>query len=933
MTNVTPANQASSGREPITWVDVARKLSTLEPVSREWSSRPKGVVRAQVDWTGITIEVREKIEAPSILNWLADVFPSRIEREADVSPPYLQLDGPSYADKLPIEIELRSEFEAVALPFLGSIDSRIELHDGRYHPHALAVPIVACHSVKGGTGRTTIAVATAKLWRTKAAKPILLVDGDLEAPGISYLFRQVRSETRIALEDVIALAHSDDSKGYSSTIEFAAARLADHQLDDGIIVLPLRRDLDELASSSIRAEHLSTTDHPFALSELLSNLAKACGCGGVVVDLRAGLVPLAAQFILDPAVARIFTTSLSGQSLEATAALVRLVARELRRCNAAFPKPLLVVNRVPSVLRETGADDTLLQPTLDRMTSDVLQGYGEEVGTDETILDNDVELAPWSLLKIPEISDLQVMSGGWSGFSDQLSASGFTRRLDAEFSSWLEQDVGYQSAVIATAPTPEIKVDDQGTRRKKLSDFASRFVAAETADQAVDAPLVTGPLWAMSRQFNSQLPIIVSEGAKGTGKTLTARFLIKKATWGEVVASLSQQLPAIDGPILPVLGSIQTSGQFQAEIDRQRTFASDRLKLKNPQLVHETKSLLLKRLADKKNQDRAGIWLDAIAWSAGFEVGKANVGDRFLERLRKRKEHVLAIIEGIEELYDDPFAGHMPQNLRGLLVDLPQRLKGEPGRPIGLIVFARRDSVDAAVPQNRSQFRITYKDFELSWSDNDVLELAAWIATRAGSLDVWDENFRQLTQADRESKLERLWGRKLGPDDRPGKRTAEAYTAPWVLAALSDLQGRLVARDLVRFLAEAASYKPTEAEDVQYANRLLVPRALKSAIKPTSIAKVKETVEEIRDLKAVFQKFGKREVRAPIDEAAIKSLSLSSPDINLLRRHGILFGVSPPYEVPELFRMGLNLKHTGARHSVINLRRKSRQSLGLRDAS
>lgn len=150
---------------------------------------------------------------------------------------------------------------------------------------------------------------------------------------------------------------------------------------------------------------------------------------------------------------------------------------------------------------------------------------------------------------------------------------------------------------------------------------------------------------------------------------------------------------------------------------------------------------------------------------------------------------------------------------------------------------------------------------------------------------------------------------------------------------ISDLQGRLVARDLVRFLAEAASYKPTEAEDVQYANRLLVPRALKSAIKPTSIAKVKETVEEIRDLKAVFQKFGKREVRAPIDEAAIKSLSLSSPDINLLRRHGILFGVSPPYEVPELFRMGLNLKHTGARHSVINLRRKSRQSLGLRDAS
>lgn len=924
-----PTEQSSSGREPITWVDVARKLSTLEPTSAEWRTRPKCILRAQVDWSGLTIEVSEKIDTLTILNWLSDIFPSRVESGSD-STAYLRLDGPPYADRLPIEVEVRVS-EAVSLPFLGSIDSRIELHGSSYAPHALAAPIVACHSVKGGTGRTTIAVGTAKLWRARADKPILLVDADLEAPGISYLFRHARSETRISLEDLIALAHSDESEGYSNTIAFAAARLTDHLLDDGILVLPLRRDLDELSSSSIRAEHLSTLDHPFALSELLSRLAVACGCAGAVVDLRAGLVPLSAQFILDPAVARIFTTSLSGQSLEGTAGLIRLVARELRRHNAVFPKPLLVVNRVPSVLRETGADDTLLQPTLDRMTADVLQGYRDEVRDDEPVLDNDVELAPWSLLKIPEISDLQVMSAGWAGFSDQLSTSGFTRRLDAELNSWLEQDVGYQPLAAASAPKPELTVVDQGTRRKKLSEFASRFVAAETADQAVDAPLVTGPLRAMSRQFNSQLPIIISEGAKGTGKTLTARFLINKGTWGEVVASLSQQVPGVDGPILPVLGSIQTSGQFQAEIDRQRALVADQFKHKHPQPIHETKALLLERLADKKNQDRAGIWLDAIAWSAGFEVGAAKAGDRFLDRLRRRKEHVLAIIEGIEELYNDPFAGHMPQNLRGLLVDLPQRLRAEPGRPIGLIVFARRDSVDAAVPQNRNQFKITYKDFELSWSDNEVLELAAWIATQAGSLDVWDESFRQLTQADRETKLERLWGRKLGPDDRPGKRTAEAYTAPWVLAALSDLQGRLVARDLVRFLANAASHKPTEAEETQYANRLLVPRALKSAIKPTSVAKVRETVEEIRDLTAVFAKFGKKEVRAPIDDAAIKSLNLTKSDIDLLSRHGILFEASPPYEVPELFRMGLNLKHSGARHSVINLRRKARQSLGLRD--
>ncbi|WP_456687125.1 hypothetical protein, partial [Bradyrhizobium sp. P5_C11_2] len=265
------------------------------------------------------------------------------------------------------------------------------------------------------------------------------------------------------------------------------------------------------------------------------------------------------------------------------------------------------------------------------MTADVLRGYGDEVGSDETIFDNDVELAPWSLLKIPEISDLQVTSIGWTGFSDQLSASGFSRRLEAELNSWLEQDVGYQPNTTLDLPPPEPKVIDQEGRRKKLSEFATQFVAAETADRAVDTPLVTGPLRALSRQFTSQLPIIVSEGAKGTGKTLTARFLLKKASWAAVVSSLSQETSAVDAPILPVLGSIQTSGQFQSEIDNQRLIATAQLKLKNPQRVDQTRSILLKRLANPKEDDYAGIWLDAIAWSAGFEVGTPKAGEQFIE--------------------------------------------------------------------------------------------------------------------------------------------------------------------------------------------------------------------------------------------------------------------------------------------------------------
>jgi hypothetical protein len=117
----------------------------------------------------------------------------------------------------------------------------------------------------------------------------MIVDADLEAPGLSYLYRQTRGSAQIAFEDVVALAHGDDSPGWLVTIEYAAARLLGQKIGN-LFVLPLRRNLDELASSSIRAEHLASRDRPFALAEILRLIAAKVGCAGVVVDIRAGLV-------------------------------------------------------------------------------------------------------------------------------------------------------------------------------------------------------------------------------------------------------------------------------------------------------------------------------------------------------------------------------------------------------------------------------------------------------------------------------------------------------------------------------------------------------------------------------------------------------------------------------------------------------------------
>lgn len=549
---------------------------------------------------------------------------------------------------------------------------------------------------------------------------------------------------------------------------------------------------------------------------------------------------------------------------------------------------------------------------------------------DEPILDDSLDIDPISVVRVGEIPDLQVSSRGWHEFVNQLQESGFARKLAEGSDTWLTTEVGAAEKSIAREQPTALTI---AQRRELLCKFAVNLVSAENVPGKVPKPLITQSLASLAQRFRSEVPIAISEGAKGTGKTLNARFLVSQKTWASAVQQLSPGEQAVAAPIIPVCGSIQSSASLQREFDRQREIASELLGLERPQTISDTTAWLKTQRRQKGRRSWVDRWLDVIAWSCGFEVGKVNAGERFLEHLRAQQRSVVAVVEGLEELYESATTEGVPEMMRALLIELPQRLRAERGRPIGCIVYVRRDTVEAAIHQNIEQYRREYAPFALTWNDDDVLELAAWLATQSGALpSLWDASFRDKAQSAKSKSLEQLWGRKLGPDDMPGKpRIKEAYTATWIVAVLSDLQGRLVPRDLVRLLANASKTAASQEEDSIYAQRLLTPRSLREAVEPTSTDKVKETEEEIAELKAIFAKFRKKPetVVAPLDDGALKTLGLSGSDVQILKRHGIVFGEGPPYEVPELYRRGLRLRHSGARHSVVNLYRRARQRSGL----
>lgn len=904
-------------QSPLTWLDVARRLAAVLPGS---SPFPSAIAAARVGWFGLLLEADKPVDLNHVATALETLFPSRVKRD----PLRIALEGGAANTDLPVEVESVLARASARQPF-GVVDGVIDFRRPAPQANKHRIPIAAALSVKGGTGRTTTAVAFALHWADSAKRPILLVDADLEAPGISYLFEAFAGSPKISLEDLITLAHAEEADGAPATTRFVAEKLRDHHLPGNIFVLPLRRDIAELASSSIRPEHLSTPERPFALADLLSDVAEHLGAAGVVVDVRAGLVPIGVNLAMDPDVSPIMVTSLAEQSIRATSGFVAFLAREFRRAGATPRRPLLVVNRVPLIFRQTAMDKKLTEPLAIELVNSLVADVPAAVGASEDVYASVPEIEPFIQVNVPELPDMQVPTGGWRDFVDQLRNSGFSRALADGSDEFLATELSVRVADRAELnPVPAAP-----ERRRALESFANQLIAAENVQGKVPRPLVTQPLGALASRYKSEAPIAIAEGAKGTGKTLAARFIVSKRDWRAVVDDLIGENDAISAQVVPIVASVQSSEVFLHEMDEARKAAGSELGFGSPLSFYDTTTLLKERLTvDLSESAWVSIWLDTIAWSLGFKPREAGAGEMLFDELRTRGKSIVAIFEGLEELYTSVSDPGIEIAMRALLISLPQKLRSELRRPIGLLTFVRRDTVEAAIRQNLDQFRREYYPFALTWTEDDVLELAAWLASQSGAIPgLWTDQFHTFSTAERASALEPLWGTKLGPDDSPGRRTREAYTATWIVAVLSDLRGRLVPRDLVRLLANAAKVEPDHEELNSYSNRLLIPRALRTAVDSTSSAKVNETEEEISELKPVFAKFKSQtdELSVPLTDAVITQLDLSPVEVTALIRHGIIFGDKAPYEVPELFRRGLGLRHAGARRSVVNLYNRARK--------
>ena len=237
-----------------------------------------------------------------------------------------------------------------------------------------AVRVAAFFSYKGGVGRTTCLLATAGalLQRTKPAR-ILVVDADLEAPGLTWNIPG--PPDRISLLDALALIHDgDDWKG--EAIPLIAERLAMNQerieLPSGrasYYFLPAFRDFEQVFSLPITFEQLvRARGRAHIVGDALIALSEALQVDVVLVDLRAGITELSSPLLLDRRVQSILVTSCSRQSVDGIAATLRKMHPRIDGPTS----PEVVISLVP-----TGDSDLLIAEITEQMIS-ALPFVGED---------------------------------------------------------------------------------------------------------------------------------------------------------------------------------------------------------------------------------------------------------------------------------------------------------------------------------------------------------------------------------------------------------------------------------------------------------------------------------------------------------------------------------------------------------------------------
>jgi hypothetical protein len=212
------------------------------------------------------------------------------------------------------------------------------------------------------------------------------------------------------------------------------------------------------------------------------------------------------------------------------------------------------------------------------------------------------------------------------------------------------------------------------------------------------------------------------------------------------------------------------------------------------------------------------------------------------------------------------------------------------------------------------QFKSQYNSYALKWSQDEALRLVIWILAQV-QFRQYDKSkaiIPKLTHDAIAGYLNPFWGLKLG-----NSSSNEAISARWIIAALSDFNRQIQARDIIRFLKYATG---DPGKYSYYHDRILLPSDIRKSIEPCSRDKRDEITTEMKNLIPVFKKLedmpqGQKELPLPLNTEII-----NAEERGLLEVQGYLTTTKEGYYLPEIIRHALGYRYShGGRPKVLSL--------------
>ncbi len=705
------------------------------------------------------------------------------------------------------------------------------------------MPVIAFHSYKGGVGRTLSLLAFVKAWSAlkdlKSTKKLLIVDADIEAPGITWL-TSGEEEPVFSFLDLLEITqkqeHAEEvidliaDKVSELTIKIETERsMVEH------IVLPTYRYIEQLLDMYASPESLALSyNKKYILAEVLSKLGEKMNAELVLVDLRAGLSEFSAPLLFDPRVKKFLVTSTSYQSVKGTEILLHQLSKGL---------PLNENSKIPEILLTMGQENI--------NTTDIVSG-------------------------LTAVYDKYVSEGNVSITDDQLTRDDVIKRIHS---------------------------------------FAEKQITAE-GNGALKV-LMTDPVQNLIRKYKNSIPNTVIMGAKGSGKTFLYREILRNQFWEKFIINMDKQnsggTEMYPSSVLtvPLLAS-GNAGEFYEILENTiQNYNRFYLKGKIQNSVYlDNRDVLLQHI--RKEYDPLqwkDIWREMILNSMG---GSYQSLEELEEDLSSQGLKVVFMIDGLEEIFSQTVTSKTEKNaVVSLCRDMLNEIKIK-YQNFGLMVFLRKDMARDAITINFEQFNSLYHSLELRWSSTEALRLAVWLVDQAVP-DFYKEE-AAIEMAPREvidRTLHKLWGVKLG---KPTSN--EANSSRWILAALSDFNGQLQARDIIRFLEKSTV---NMGKDI-YHDRYLMPVEIKKAVSDCSVEKISEIRQEIKALEPILDKLENAPAEKKILPFHNDTFHLSQTEEKVMKQEGYLRVENDKYYLPEIIRHALKFRYErGSRPKVLSL--------------